>query len=524
MPSVRGAPTRIAPRTGRWLPHALIATAFVVVLPALALWAIVPRGDAALLALSVPCGMLLSVLAANVGGALWKRTPGSRDVVFADLMLWGWLRRLRAERRLARAETLMVGDADGLSVEALTELSVLLETRDSYTYGHSQRVARHAERIATAMGLSTAEVAKVRTAAALHDVGKLHTPRTILNKPGRLTDEEFAQIRLHPVDGAAMSLGLDDPIITAVIRHHHERLDGAGYPAGLAGENIPLGSRIIAVADTFDAMTSNRAYRRATSHKRALDVLRQEAGSQLDARAVAAFLDYYRGRRGVVWSAFAAAAPQRLFAWLGGISPGLGTGATGAAALAIGLGVPQPAVSPAAAAPRVAAVRAQSPAHALAPVSSVPYAARAGGPDPSPQRSPSRPVPGKRSHPQAQRRTDRQTHRAKAPTSHGNTPAAMPQPVTPQPVKPQKVKPQKVKPQKVKPQKVKPPKPPAPATKPDKVRPPKPAPPSAKPDKVKPPKRAPTNGRAGEAQAGGGGGRPTSGGAADQKVLGRTKM
>ena len=346
---------RGAPGPERWLPLAIVATAFVVILPALAVWAIVPPGEAALLAVSVPLGMLLSVLAANLGTALWKRTPGSRDMVFADLMLWGWLRRSRTERRLAHAETLLGAGAQNLSVEALTELSTLLEARDSYTYGHSQRVTRHAERIARALGLSDADVARVRTAAALHDVGKLHTPREILNKPGRLTDEEFAVIRRHPGDGAAMASGLGDPMIVAMIRHHHERLDGAGYPAGLAGDGIPLGARIIAVADTFDAMTSHRAYRRASSHKRALDVLRQEAGKQLDADAVAAFLGYYRGLPTVAWSAFATAAPQRFFAWLGGVSPGISTGAAGAAAVLIGLGTPQaPVISAGSAAlPRV---------------------------------------------------------------------------------------------------------------------------------------------------------------------------
>ena len=144
----RGAPTQIAPRTERWLPHALIATTFVVVLPALAVWMIVPRGEAALLALSIPLGMLLSVLAGALGGALWKRVPGSRDIVFADLMIWGWLRRLRAERRLAHADTLLGAGAEGMSVEALSNLSAMLEARDSFTYGHSQRVTRHAERIA----------------------------------------------------------------------------------------------------------------------------------------------------------------------------------------------------------------------------------------------------------------------------------------------------------------------------------------------------------------------------------------
>ena len=235
MGSARSARRWSAPGTESLLPHALIATALVVVVPALAVWAIVPRGDALLLLLSVPLGMLLSVAAATIGGAIWKRTRGSRDLVFADLMLWGWLRRVRTERRLSRAETLLGDDADGLSVGALTDLSVLLEARDRYTYGHSQRVTRHAERIAGAMRLSATDVAKVRTAAALHDVGKLHTPRDILNKPGALTDEEFAVVRRHPSDGAAMATGLGDPMIAAMIRHHHERLDGAGYPAGLAG-------------------------------------------------------------------------------------------------------------------------------------------------------------------------------------------------------------------------------------------------------------------------------------------------
>ena len=141
-----------------------------------------------------------------------------------------------------------------------------------------------------------------------------------------------------------MATGLGDPAIAAMIRHHHERLDGKGYPDGLAGEEIPLGARIIAVADTFDAITSDRAYRRASSHKRALDVLAREAGTQLDADAVAGFVGYYRGLPTVAWSAFATAAPQRLFAWLGGLTPGVGAGAAGAAALLIGVGTPQPPI------------------------------------------------------------------------------------------------------------------------------------------------------------------------------------
>ena len=129
-----------------------------------------------------------------------------------------------------------------------------------------------------------------------------------------------------------------------MIRHHHERLDGSGYPDGLAGEDIPLGARIIAVADTFDAITSNRTYRRASHHKRALDVLTTEAGKQLDGDAVAAFRGYYRGQRTVALSAFIAAAPQRFLSWLGGASPAIGAGAATATSLLLGLGNSQPAV------------------------------------------------------------------------------------------------------------------------------------------------------------------------------------
>ena len=343
--AIRVAPRRRVSGAERWLPHAVLATTFVVVLPALAVAAVVPADDPLLLALSVLGGIALSLAAASLGDALWKRMPGSRDLVFADLMLWGWLRRSVAERRLAQAEKLLGGATQDLSVEALINLSELLEARDSRTYGHSQRVTRHAERIASTMGLPAGEVARVRTASALHDIGKLHTPRSILNKPGRLTDAEFELIKRHPVDGAAMAAGIGDPDIAAMIRHHHERLDGRGYPDGLSGEDIPLGARIIAVADTFDAITSNRTYRRAAHHKRALDVLATESGKQLDGDAVAAFRGYYRGRRTVAWSAFFASAPQRLLAWLGGASPTIGAGVTGSAALLLGLGNPQGPIS-----------------------------------------------------------------------------------------------------------------------------------------------------------------------------------
>jgi putative nucleotidyltransferase with HDIG domain len=353
----------------------------VLLLPAALVTALVPAGHPALLLVSVPLAVALSVVASRAGAAVWKRRPRSRDLVFADLMLWGWLRRFRAERRLAEARKVLGPGtlAKGLSaerrVEALTQLGGLLEARDAYTHGHSRRVTRHAERIARAMHLPATEVAQVRTAAALHDVGKIHTPREILNKPERLTTEEFAVIKRHPSDGADMLAGIGDAEITAMVRHHHERLDGAGYPKGLAGEEIPLGARIIAVADTFDAMTSSRSYRRASSHKKALDVLSREAGSQLDARAVAAFLSYYSGSRSVAWSALAAAAPQRFFSWLGSATQGLGSGAAtvaqtlpaiGAAALLAGTGAPAVSLPGSQAAQRQAVTRTDASAPTIA--------------------------------------------------------------------------------------------------------------------------------------------------------------
>jgi HD-GYP domain-containing protein (c-di-GMP phosphodiesterase class II) len=319
-------------RLPRYLPLVMLTTVSVVVLPAVLVAAFVPRGSSLLMVASAASAVAISVVIASVEAALWTRRSESRDLLFADLMLWGWLRRYWAERRLAQARALYdsarkAGPA--VSIELLEELSKRLEARDVYTHGHNQRVARHAERIARAMHLSVTEVAKIRTAATVHDVGKIYTPRETLNNPGRLTDREYAIVKLHARDGADMLATVGDPEITSMVLHHHERIDGHGYPDGLAGSDIPLGARIIAVADTFDAITSSRAYRPADTHKKALDILSQQAGSQLDGAAVSAFLGCYSARRSVAWFAFATVVPQRIFAALQTASPVIGAG-TGA--------------------------------------------------------------------------------------------------------------------------------------------------------------------------------------------------
>jgi hypothetical protein len=331
------APVRLL----RYLPLVVLTTLSVVVLPAALVAAALPRGGSLLMAASAAAAVAVSVAIASAEAALWKRQPRSRDLVFADLMLWGWLRRCWTERHLAQARDLYETARKAgptVSIAVLERLSKLLEARDAYTHGHSQRVARHATRIARAMHISAAEIAKIRTAARVHDVGKLYTPREILNNPRRLTDAEFAVMKRHPGEGADMLAAVGDPEIAAMVRHHHERMDGHGYPDGLIGSDIPLGARIIAVADTFDAITSSRSYRSAGTHKKALDILSHEAGSQLDGAAVAAFIGRYSARRSVAWFAFATAVPQRIFAGLQTVSPGLGasTGAVTSILPAIG--------------------------------------------------------------------------------------------------------------------------------------------------------------------------------------------
>ena len=176
-------------------------------------------------------------------------------------------------------------------IQTLTSMITALEARDAYTRGHSERVARLTEAIARAMGLRGARLDNLVDAARLHDIGKIGIREQVLNKPGRLTAEEYEHIKQHPEIGARI-IGQMEAYAELVpfIRHHHERIDGKGYPQGLSGNEIPLEARIIAVADTFDAMTSARPYRKPRELGTALRVMRECAGTQLDAEMVKIFL------------------------------------------------------------------------------------------------------------------------------------------------------------------------------------------------------------------------------------------
>jgi diguanylate cyclase (GGDEF)-like protein/putative nucleotidyltransferase with HDIG domain len=182
--------------------------------------------------------------------------------------------------------------------DAVEALAVTLLERDRYTGEHSEAVFELAGAVAHHLGLSHPEVDRVKSAALLHDIGKVAIPDDVLHKSGPLTEDEWALIRQHPVIGERILRILPGlGTIARIVRHEHERWDGGGYPDGLVGEEIPLGSRIIIVADAYDAITSDRPYRSARSHGEAVEELTRCAGTQFDPSATAALVGYLYGAR-----------------------------------------------------------------------------------------------------------------------------------------------------------------------------------------------------------------------------------
>jgi HD-GYP domain-containing protein (c-di-GMP phosphodiesterase class II) len=171
-------------------------------------------------------------------------------------------------------------------------LTASLEARDPHTAGHTERVGQYALALARRLGLSEVEISDVKKAADLHDIGKIAVPDAILLKPNKLTPGEYAEIKRHPSKSAEIIhyLGFLRNALPG-IEGHHENYDGTGYPRGLKGKEIPLMARILGLADAYDAMTSSRAYRRAMSHERATEILRDGAGTQWDPKLVLIFLD-----------------------------------------------------------------------------------------------------------------------------------------------------------------------------------------------------------------------------------------
>ena len=330
-------------RSWRLFPLVLLVTTAVIGLPIALVWAL--RADGALTSswLAVAVAVGASLVISWMLRLAWARVAHRSDLLFGELLLWGWLTHLRYERQLKNAARLLDAvdidsarastrvprrrraalDDPSWRARLIRQLANALDAQDAYLHGHSRRVARHAAMIGRRMGLPAPELRRLRAAAAIHDVGKLFIPHEVLDKPGALTDEEFAEVQQHAEQGARIVAALGDPQLTAIVLPHHERIDGAGYPAGLASDEIPVGARIVAVADTFDAITSPRPYRPAAEHRRAISILRDCAGSQLDPAAVDAFLSCYAGWRQSALLAMLVALPQRAFAKL--LGPGSGT-------------------------------------------------------------------------------------------------------------------------------------------------------------------------------------------------------
>lgn len=192
--------------------------------------------------------------------------------------------------RLVRSRQLRVAQLQQAYETSLTVLANAIEVRDLYTRNHVERVMDYSIEIALQMGWQGKQIEQLRFGAILHDIGKIHIPEMILAKVGPLNDEEWEQIKQHPITGAEMIK--DIPYLLPaipVVRHHHERWDGGGYPDRLSGDGIPLPARIIAVADGFDAMTTNRPYRSARSAEEAFDEILSCADAQYDPEVVEAF-------------------------------------------------------------------------------------------------------------------------------------------------------------------------------------------------------------------------------------------
>jgi diguanylate cyclase (GGDEF)-like protein/putative nucleotidyltransferase with HDIG domain len=195
-----------------------------------------------------------------------------------------YLGRIEDERRHVQ----QVSDLHLATIEAL---ALAIDAKDQTAQNHIRRVQVYAAGLARALGMSDTDIQGVKTAALLHDIGKLAVPEHILSKPGPLTQEEFQKIRIHPQIGAEIIGAVPFPYpVAPLILSHHERWDGKGYPAGLKGDEIPLGARILSIVDYFDALTSDRPYHKAMSEEAALALLQQEAGKALDPAVVEMFV------------------------------------------------------------------------------------------------------------------------------------------------------------------------------------------------------------------------------------------
>ena len=176
--------------------------------------------------------------------------------------------------------------------EIATSLAGAIDAKDPYTKDHSSCVSRYSEALARAINLPETEIERIRLGALLHDVGKIGIPETVLQKEGPLSDEEWKIMKQHPTIGAEKVLMPNASLrdLIPIVKYHHERIDGKGYPEGLSNGSIPLAAKIVAIADTYHALTSDRPYRKGMSIEKAISILEEGAGSQWDADLIRTFI------------------------------------------------------------------------------------------------------------------------------------------------------------------------------------------------------------------------------------------
>jgi len=221
------------------------------------------------------------------------RILGADDYLFKPFEPSDLVEAVRS--KLDRRRVIELFDTRSAHLQTVVMLANVVEARDRYTRGHIERVQAYARDLARLIGWNNEALAILEFGALLHDLGKIYIPRRVLNKRRKLLYAEWALLKKHPEIGAQMLEGIDHLQATLpYVMYHHERWDGRGYPARLGGVDIPQEGRLLAVVDTYDAMTSNRPYRRALSHETALAEIRKRAGTQFDPTLVEAFLDLHR--------------------------------------------------------------------------------------------------------------------------------------------------------------------------------------------------------------------------------------
>jgi diguanylate cyclase (GGDEF)-like protein/putative nucleotidyltransferase with HDIG domain len=207
----------------------------------------------------------------------------SYDALFLLPMAWWVYRTYHMYIERTETDKKHVEEMAGLHLRTIEALALAIEAKDSTTHDHLQRVRVYATEIGKEIGMSSTELEALQAAALLHDIGKLAVPEHIISKPGKLTPEEFEKMKIHPVVGAEILEEVKFPYpVVPIVRAHHEKWDGSGYPFGLQGEDIPLGARILSVVDCFDALASDRQYRRAMPLDKAMDIVVSESGKSFD--------------------------------------------------------------------------------------------------------------------------------------------------------------------------------------------------------------------------------------------------